>query len=319
MGSTSIVTAEQDEDSHGPRWPLVVANGGAVSAIRRIFSGARVIGPSVREVLQGAVLHLQAASDTARLDAELLLGHVMSVRRAALIAHPERTLSSAQENAYEELVAQRAEHYPLPYLTGHVEFYGLEFGVTPEVLIPRPETELLVDLALAREPDTVVDVGTGSACIAVALAVHLPGALIYATDISPAALAVARLNAERHSVAGRVRLFAGDLLTPRPPLVDVIVSNPPYVTDDEWASLPISVRDHEPRLALDGGPDGLTIIQRLLSEAPSVLRPGGSLLIEIGARQAEPAMHLARTAFPEATVRVHPDLAGHDRVLEVAT
>ncbi len=319
MGKTSNVTAEQDEDSHRARWPLAVVNTGARSAIRRLFSGARVGGPTLQEALQRAALQLQAASDTPRLDAELLLCHVLALSRASLIAHPERILSASQESAYMELVARRAEHYPLPYLIGHAEFYGLEFTVTPEVLIPRPETELLVDLALAREPATLVDVCTGTACVAIALAVRLPQALIYATDISPPALAVARLNAERHGVAERVQLIAGDLLTPRPPLVDVIVSNPPYIADDEWASLPISVRDHEPRLALDGGPDGLTVIQRVLSEAPAVLRPGGSLFVEIGARQGEAAAYLAQTAFPEAAVRLHADLAGHDRVLEVAT
>ncbi len=178
---------------------------------------------------------------------------------------------------------------------------------------------MLVDLALERQPDSVVDVGTGSGCIAIALAVHLPRALVYAVDISPAALAVARRNAERHGVAGRLHLMAGDLLTPRPQLVDLIVSNPPYVAADEWASLPVAVRDHEPKLALDGGPDGLAITQRLLSEAPAVLRPGGVLLVEIGATQAASVVHLAETAFPGATVRIHADLAGHDRVLEVAT
>jgi len=290
-----------------------------MSAIRRLFSSARSTGPSVRKALDRATLDFGAASESPSLDAELLLSHVMSISRTALLTHPERVLTPAQESAYSELVAQRAAHYPLPYLTGHAEFYGLDFQVTPEVLIPRPETELLVDLTLERRPASVFDVCTGSGCVAVALAVHLRHALIYAGDISPAALAIARLNAERHGVAGRVHLFVGDLLTPRPPLVDVILANPPYVAGDEWASLPISVRDYEPRLALDGGPDGLSVIQRLLSEAAAVLRPGGSLLIEIGARQGKAAAYLARTAFPEARVRIHPDLAGHDRVLEVVT
>jgi release factor glutamine methyltransferase len=313
------VTAEQDEDSHGRRWPLVPTEGNPVSAIRRFFSSALSAGPSVGEALRRATPHLHAVSATPRLDAELLLSHVTSLSRTSLVAHPEQTLSLPQESAYAELVAQRALHVPLPYLTGFAEFYGLEFEVTPEVLIPRPETELLVDLALARQPATVVDVCTGSGCVAIALASRLSQALIYASDISQAALAVARRNAERHGVAERVHLILGDILTPRPPLVEVIVANPPYVADDEWASLPVSVRDYEPRIALDGGPDGLTIIQRLLNEAPAVLRPGGHLLVEIGARQGEAAAHLARTAFPNAAVSIHPDLAGLDRVLEVAT
>jgi release factor glutamine methyltransferase len=243
----------------------------------------------------------------------------MGLSRTALLAHPERPVTPEQESRFTELTARRAAHYPLPYLTGRAEFYGLDLWVTPEVLIPRPETELLVDLALAQQPASVVDVGTGSGCVAIALAVHLPRAFVYAIDVSSAALAVARGNAERHGVADRVRLIAGDLLTPRPRLVDLVVSNPPYVSADEWATLPQSVRDYEPRLALDGGPDGLAVIQRLLSEAPAVLRPGGVLLLEIGAGQADAVKYLAQTAFPQASMRIHPDLAGRDRVVEVAS
>lgn len=257
----------------------------------------------------------------------MLMAHVLGTSRTVLMAHPERPLTSGQRERFQALVLRRASNYPLPYLTGHIEFYGLEFEVTPEVLIPRPETETLVDLALARQPRSVVDVGTGSGCIAVALAVNLPDAIIYAIEISSAALAVAQRNVERHGVAGRVQLMVGDVLNPRPGPVDLIVSNPPYIPTGRWASLPVSVRDHEPWLALDGGPDGLAVIQQLLLQAPAVLRgpaleaghPGSALLIEIGADQGRAASHLARTFFPSATVRVHPDLAGRDRVLEVQT
>jgi release factor glutamine methyltransferase len=259
------------------------------------------------------------------MEAEVLLAYILGTSRAVLIAHPERPLTPAQLDRYQALVRRRAADYPLPYLIGRLEFYGLEFEVTPEVLIPRPETETLVELALARRPRSAVDVGTGSGCIAVSLAVHLPEATIYATEISPAALAVARRNAERHGVAERVRLLAGDLLSPCPGPVDLIVSNPPYVATGEWASLPASVRDYEPSLALDGGPDGLDVVRRLLAQAPAVLagplsaegRPGGALLIEIGAGQGEAAANLARTFFPQATLRVLPDLAGRDRVIEI--
>jgi len=285
-----------------------------------------------------AVTELNPVTDVPRLEAEVLLAHVLAASRTALLAHPERVLTPDQASNYQTLVRRRVSGYPLPYLTGRAEFYGLEFEVTPEVLIPRPETETLVDLALARQPATVVDVGTGSGCIAISLAVHLPEAIIYALEISPAALAIARRNVERHGVAERVRLMVGDVFSPRPSPVDLIVSNPPYIPTGECTSLPVSVRDHEPRLALDGGPDGLTIIRRLLAQAPAVLRspepvpsvaegpsrrakrrPGGGLLIEIGADQGKAARHLARTFFPRATVRVHPDLAGRDRVLEVQT
>lgn len=247
--------------------------------------------------------------------------HVIEDSRAGLLAHPERSMTPGQLSRYRELVDERASGYPLPHLTGEVEFYGLDLAVTPEVLIPRPDSEVLVDLALARSPKTVVDVGTGSGCIAIALAAHLPEAVVYAIDISPQALAVARDNAERHGLDGRIQFIVGDLLDRRPGPVDLIVSNPPYVSADEWASLPPSIRDHEPRLALDGGPDGLDVIRRLLSQSQGLLQPGGTLLIEIGASQGEAAREAAETFFPEngISVRVHPDLAGRDRVLEVQT
>jgi release factor glutamine methyltransferase len=274
---------------------------------------------SIKQVLNENAVHLRAITDAPRLEAEVLLSHVLGVSRTALLAHPEHVLTPDQLSNYQVLTRRRAAGYPLPYLTGHVEFYGLEFEVTPEVMIPRPETETLVDLVLARRPTTVVDVGTGSGCIAVALAVHLPESAVCAIEISPAALAVARRNVERHGVADRVRLIVGDLLSPRPAPVELIVSNPPYIPTGECAFLPASVRNHEPRLALDGGLGGLAIIRRLLAQASAVLRPGGGLLIEIGADQGAAASHLARTFFPQATVRVHPDLAGCDRVLEVQT
>ncbi|MBN1978410.1 MAG: peptide chain release factor N(5)-glutamine methyltransferase [Anaerolineae bacterium] len=274
---------------------------------------------SVGRALAQASAKLDAITDAPLLEAEVLLAHVLDASRATLLAHPERILTADQLTTYQTLVSQRASNYPLPYLTGRVEFYGLEFEITPEVLIPRPETETLVDLALARRPETIVDVGTGSGCIAVALAVRLPQATICAIEISPAALAVARRNVERHGVADRVRLIAGDVLNPRPSPADLIVSNPPYIPTGDCASLPTSIRHHEPRQALDGGPDGLALIHRLLAQAPGVLKPAGMLLIEIGADQGEAASRLARTYFPEAVICAHPDLAGRDRVLEVRT
>ncbi|MFQ6100647.1 MAG: peptide chain release factor N(5)-glutamine methyltransferase [Anaerolineae bacterium] len=273
------------------------------------------VGPSLRQ----AAAELDSITDAPWLEAEVLLAHVLGTSRTALLAHPEHILTPGQLSYYCSLIRRRASSYPLPYLTGRVEFYGLEFEVTPEVLIPRPETETLVELAIARQPTAVVDVGTGSGCIAVSLAVHLPETVVYAIEISPAALAVARRNVERHGVAERVRLMVGDVLSPRPGPVDLIVSNPPYVPTGECASLPASARNHEPRLALDAGPDGLAVVQQLLAQAPAVLCPGGGLLIEIGADQGEVVSCLARTFFPQATVRVHPDLAGRDRVLEVQT
>ncbi len=282
--------------------------------------------PTAGRVLQKASVHLAAVSDTPRVEAEVLLTHVVGWSRAALLAHPERSLSPAQAAQYRELVKERAAGYPLPHLTGNIEFYGLDLMVTPEVLIPRPDTEVLVDLALERcppgpEPSTIVDVGTGCGCIPIALATHLPQALIYAIDISPPALAVARRNAEKHGVEKRIRFIVGDLLERRPGPADLIVSNPPYVSADEWTALPASIRHHEPRLALNGGPDGLEVIRRLLSQSQGLLKPGGALLIEIGASQGEAVKEIAETFFPHQgiAIRVHPDLAGRDRVLEIQT
>ena len=297
-------------------------------AIDHLFT-SRIRAPvsTIGGALRRAAVDLTSITDVPRLEAEVLLAHVLGTSRTVLMAHPERSLTSGQQSRYEGLVNRRASNYPLPYLTGRVEFHGLEFEVTPEVLIPRPETETLVDLALARRPASIVDVGTGSGCIAISLAVRLPEVIIYAIDVSPAALAVARRNVEHHGVTDRVRLMAGDVLSPRPGPVDLIVSNPPYVPTGECALLPASVREYEPRLALDGGPDGLAVVRRLLAQAPAVLRspdsldgrPGGGLLIEMGADQAKAAVRLARAFFPAATVRVHPDLAGRDRVLEIQT
>ena len=195
------------------------------------------------------------------------------------------------------------------------------------MLIPRPETETLVELALARRPRRVLDVGTGCGCIAVTLAVHVPTARIYATDISLPALEVARRNAQRHGVGARVCCVAGDLLTmwARTPALaeaqcfDLVVANPPYVADAEWESLPRSVREHEPGVALAGGADGLAVVRRLLAQAPGVLRRGGVLLVELGASHAEAALSLARAALPLASISLHRDLAGRERVLEVQT
>lgn len=271
----------------------------------------------MREVLIEGVDHLQQVTDVPRLEAEHLLSHTSGCPRAMLLAYPERRLDRAVIHRYRTLLDRRATGYPLPYLTGYVEFYGLDFLVTPDVLIPRPETETLVDRALAHRPRVVVDVGTGSGCVAVALAVHLPKAQVYGTDISAAALRVAASNAHRHGVADRVHFVQCDLIAPLLGSVDLVVANPPYVAAEEWADLPRSIREHEPRIALDGGPDGMAVIRRLLQTAPRILRPGGALLIEIGAAQGQAALSLARALLPSATSAVYPDLAGRDRVLEV--
>jgi release factor glutamine methyltransferase len=223
-------------------------------------------------------------------------------------------------------VLRRAAGEPLPYLLGCAPFFGLEFAITPDVLIPRPETELLVEHALtymrAHTVHRVVDVGTGSGCITVALAVatlatpSLPRPEFWAVDLSRAALSVARANAARYKVDTYVQWVQADLLTPLSGPVDLIVSNPPYIATGEWDALPVSVR-HEPRMALLAGDDGLHAIRRLLVEARRILAPGGTIMIEIGEEQGDAARTLARAAFMQADITVYPDLAGKDRLLEL--
>ncbi|HQE93248.1 MAG TPA: peptide chain release factor N(5)-glutamine methyltransferase [Anaerolineae bacterium] len=271
--------------------------------------------------LRWASALLASQTDHPHMEAELLLAHLLNQPRTYLYAHPEVQLAAEQAATYAEWVQRRAAGEPLPYIIGQIEFFGLLFAVTPDVLIPRPETETLVGTALrwigARPHATAVDGGTGSGCIAVALAVHAPSLHLYATDISPAALRVARANAERHRVAGRITFLEGDWLTPLPQPADLVVSNPPYIAADEWDTLPFSVRQ-EPQLALLAGADGLHAIRRLLRQAPTRLAPGGLMLVEIGERQGAAALALARTTFPQAAVAILPDLAGKERVLQIA-
>ncbi len=280
-------------------------------------------GATIGATLAHAAGQLQARTDTPRLDAELLLAHVLGLSRAGLHTYPERPLLPHQQRDYQTLLSRRARGEPLSYLTGHVEFYGLDLTVDARVLIPRPETETLVDLALSlippHAPLTLADLGTGSGCIAIALAVSVPHAHTYALDLSPDALAVARANAERHGVASRITLLHSDLLTALPRPADLIVANPPYVAAGEWTRLPCEIRAHEPRLALYGGLDGLDVIRRLLDQVPTHLRPGGALLVEIGATQGATVTRLACRTFPTAAITLHTDLAGRDRVLCVQT
>jgi release factor glutamine methyltransferase len=262
--------------------------------------------------------------ESPRLDAELLLAHVVGVNRAAILTWPDRGLTPRQLTRYRTLVARRSDREPLAYITGHREFFGLDFAVNHTVLIPRPETELLVEHALrhARQQERaprIADVGAGSGAIAVTLAVHLPGAIVYAVDDSAQALAMVAANASRHKVSDRVHCLPGDLLAPLPQPVDQLTANLPYVTSSEWEDLPPEIRDYEPRSALDGGPDGLVLIRRLLAGASSHLRPKATILIEIGASQGAAVCDLAGRSFPQAQVRLHQDYAGLDRLVVVAT
>ena len=284
------------------------------------------MGQTVGEAVRAAQRRLQAAGvTTAGLDAQVLLGHTLGVGRAWLIAHPEAVLTPDQAEAFERLVQGREARRPVAYLTGRREFYGLDFVVDEQVLVPRPETELLVERAVALVQawrarrgawPRVVDVGTGSGAIGVSLAVAVPALpLVDLVDASPEALAVARANAERHGVADRLRFWQGDLLAPLPAPVDLVLANLPYIEADVIPTLAPEVR-HEPRLALDGGPDGLDPFRRLFAQAPAHVTPGAALLLEIGAAQGRAVSELAQVLHPQ-TVTVHPDLAGLDRLVEV--
>jgi release factor glutamine methyltransferase len=276
---------------------------------------------------------MQGMSETATLDAQVLLAHVLSRSRAWIMAHPEAELSLEQEKQLSAGLARLKSGVPLPYVLGHWEFYGLDFIVTPVVLIPRPETELLVDQALswlAVHPAArrAIDVGAGSGCITVSLAVHVPDLYLVATDLSPAALQVARGNAERHGVAERIKFLQADILdnlvgqtvslpkTFTPPY-NLITANLPYIPSGRLQSLEVSGR--EPTLALDGGLDGLDLIRRLLQQAPSLLSPAALLLLEIDAAQGEQARALAQSTFPDANIQVLKDLSDHDRLLKIET
>ena len=223
-------------------------------------------------------------------DAELLLRYALGCDRAYLLTHPESKLTPDQIATYDGWLARRSLHEPIQYIVGEQEFFGLKFRVTPDVLIPRPETEHLVEAALARadhDPRVrIADVGTGSGAIAVTLAHALPNALVIALDISPAALGLARENALRFGVADRIEFVASDLLAGiEGGDFDLIVSNPPYVAENE--RLELQVRAFEPRLALYAGPEGLEIYQRLIPQARAAIKPGGWLLMEIGHGQRE--------------------------------
>jgi release factor glutamine methyltransferase len=265
--------------------------------------------------LQNAKQRLMTVSPSASLDAQLLLGEVLQVNRAYVLAHPERELTPEEITAYETLIARRERGEPVAYILGRRAFYDREFKVTPAVLIPRPETEHLLELALEvgrTKPDlTAVDVGTGSGALAVTFAAHNPQARVLAVDISPDALKVAQENAQ----GVEITFLQGDLLQPLIEHnigVDLVMANLPYIASDEVPQLEVS--RYEPVLALDGGQDGLELVRRLLNQARLVCRPGAVLLLEIGADQGAAALDLAKDA---AEAEIVKDYAGHDRILKL--
>lgn len=293
--------------------------------------------PDVRSALGDGIARLEREGvPSAALAAELLLIHVLHRDRAWIYAHPEYEPSAAERENYSSLIARRASGVPTQHLTGHQEFWGLEFEVTPDVLIPRPETEHVIEVALNRlglvsnpkalrreENLRVADIGTGSGCIAIALTHELPAARVTATDVSSAALEVARRNAEHHGVAQRIAFLQCDLLeglshqSPvtghQAQLFDLIVSNPPYIGRREAATLPREVREHEPEAALFAGENGTELYEPLVVQAAALLKPGGFLVLELGHDSAAHVRGLLRP--PDwVNISVTNDLAGIPRV-----
>jgi release factor glutamine methyltransferase len=291
------------------------------------------LGTALRDAI--ALLERERVPSAA-LAAELLLMHLLGKDRAWLYAHPEAKLDAAASEQFFTLVARRASGVPTQYLTGHQEFWGLDFEVSPAVLIPRPETEHLIEVALERlgvsptsnspRPDApflIADVGTGSGCIAIALAHELPAARIAATDISAAALEVARRNAARHAVATRIDFINCNLLSSlfhqplatshQSPFLDLIASNPPYIGRQEAATLPREVHEHEPEAALFAGETGMEFYSPLIAQSATLLKPGGSLVLELGHNSADYVLRLLE-ASEWTDSAITNDLAGIPRV-----
>jgi release factor glutamine methyltransferase len=279
---------------------------------------------TVRRVLMDGTQFLRDAGiESAPLDAEVLLGHALDKERADIYLGMESTLNDSDEKIFRESLTRRARGEPVAYITGHKEFWSLDFVVTPDVLIPRPETELVVELTLKEAITTkaalkILDIGTGSGVIAIALAKELPAAEIWAVDVSAAALNIAEVNARRHGVAERVKFLDGDLFDPITELghrFDVIVSNPPYILSKEIANLGREVRDWEPKMALDGGPDGLDCYRQIIGGAHTYLAPEGCVLLEIGEDQGTAVAGLFVPAGRFGAATIFQDYAGKDRVI----
>jgi len=264
----------------------------------------------------------QHRSEFPRLDAEVLLAHVLGCRRIELYTRYAEIAAPAVRQRFRELINRRVEGCPVAYLVGRKEFFSLPLEVSPAVLIPRPESEFVVMecLRLAKEmPEpTVLDIGTGSGNLVLAIAQQHKGARLTAVDISPEALAIARRNADKHGVAERIMFLQGDLFEPVPAgaKFDFIVSNPPYIPHDDIAGLAVGVRDYEPRLALDGGPDGYAVFDRLIAGARQYLKPSGHLIVEIGAPQEGPARAKIAALQSYELADTIQDYSRHPRVLQ---
>lgn len=280
-------------------------------------------GPwTIRRVLEWTLDYLgRHGSETPRLDAEVLLAFACNCPRIQLYTRYDEELPEPVRARMRELVRRRADAEPVAYLVGHREFFSLDFEVTPDVFIPRPDTETLVVEALERlesmAAPNVLELGTGSGCIAVALAKNHPQISVTAVDVSPAALTVARRNADRNGVAERVRFLESELFAevPADEQFDAVLSNPPYVPEDEVPELDPQVSRHEPQLALAGGPDGLDVIRRIVPESPGFLRPGGLLLLECSPEQTAAVAELMAAGNLFDGIQTCADLSGAQRVV----
>jgi release factor glutamine methyltransferase len=280
----------------------------------------------LREALQSITQTLSRAGIAdASVEAELVLGHVLGMSRTQLYTEPERSLTSVEAEHLCHLVRRRLDHEPAAYILGHCEFYGIDFHIDYHTFIPRPETELLVEktvelaqrISYGGEQITIADIGTGCGAIAVSLALALPQAKIYATDVSASALQVAEVNCRRHGVNNQVQLSPGNLLEPLPQPVDMIVANLPYIKDCEFKDLSPEIINFEPTIALAGGKDGLDKIQKMLEQMPGKLSYGACFLLEIGQGQGEMVTSLIKSYFPQASVELISDLSSIERVVKV--
>ncbi len=280
----------------------------------------------LQQVLETTAARLATVSGSPQLDAQVLLAHVLDKPRTWVMAHSDAAPDPEGIAILEPLLRRLEQGEPLPYVLGHQEFYGLDFDITADVLIPRPETELLVERAIAwlqAAPDrrTVADIGTGSGCIAVSIAVHVPGVRVLGTDISRAALKVALGNARKLGVADHIDLVQCDILPQHIPGLstdhhfDLVCANLPYIPSATLRDLPVYGR--EPTLALDGGPDGLDPFRRLFGMVADWMAPGGRILLEIEATRGAAVLSLAFDAFVAASIHLHRDLAGRDRLLDI--
>lgn len=280
--------------------------------------------PLLREAVQQTHRTLEASHiPDARLEAEVMLMNVMRLQRQDLFSQQETELSTQHEHALAQILERRLKREPLAYILQYKEFYGVNLLVNPNVLIPRPETECLVEHALfmalmgMETPELVIaDVGTGTGAIAINLALHLPAARIFAVDCADEALDVAAYNIRAHNVVDRVRLGKGDLLEPVPEPVDLILANLPYIPTDRLPSLQPEVR-WEPALALDGGADGLDLARRLLQQAPGKLKEHGIILLELDPEQMPVVEELAKDIFPGTELSVEKDLSQRDRIFVI--